>query len=61
MSQTLQKGGMRLPMAYQRAVSLGPSFRVSVRLPDQGGEPYFFVGGPDPMGRYAVDIPLSTT
>ena len=49
-------GGMRLPMAYKRAVSLGASFRVSVRPPVQGGEPYFFVEGPDPRGRYAVDM-----
>ena len=49
-------GGMRLPMAYKRVVSLGVSFRVSIRPPVQGGEPYFFVEGPDPRGRYAVDM-----
>ena len=49
-------GGMRLPMAYKRAVSLGASFRVSVRPPVQAGEPYFFFEGPDSRGRYAVDM-----
>ena len=43
-------------MAYKRAVSLGASFRDSVRPPVQGGEPYFFVEGPDLRGRYAVDM-----
>jgi hypothetical protein len=48
--------GTRLPTAYRRASSVGASFRVSFRAPVRGGEPYFFVEGPDSGGRHAVDM-----
>ena len=48
--------GTRLPTAYRRASSVGSSFRVSFRAPVRGGEPFFFVEGPDSGGRHAVDM-----
>jgi hypothetical protein len=48
--------GTRLPTAYKHATSVGSSFRVSFRAPVRGGEPYFFVEGPDSGGRHAVDM-----
>jgi hypothetical protein len=46
----------RLPRAYSRATSLGSSFRMSIRAPVRGGEPFFYVEGPDPDGNHAVDM-----
>ena len=48
--------GTRLPTAFKHATSVGASFRVSIRPPVSGGEPWFFLEGPDAGGRYAVDM-----
>ena len=48
--------GTRLPTAFKHATSVGATFRVSIRPPVSGGEPWFFLEGPDAGGRYAVDM-----